>query len=150
VRLTALSLLAAAALAATGCSPAPSDRPKTVPVRGLVNYKGQPLAGAKVNFFNQQANRTAIGETGGDGRFTLTTFEPGDGAVPGPQQVTVRKFDVIDRAKPGYDYVEKGETAPLPEEKWHTPKKYATPGTSGLTAEVTDGGPNDFTFDLKD
>ncbi|MBA4062790.1 MAG: hypothetical protein C0501_03620 [Isosphaera sp.] len=133
-----------------GCSSAPGDRPKTVPVRGLVTYKGEPLAGARVNFFNPAANRSAIGETGPDGRFTLTTFEKGDGAVPGPQQVTVRKIEVIDRSKPGYDYVEKGETAPPPEEKWHTPKRYGSAAESGLSAVVTEAGPNDFTFDLKE
>lgn len=145
---TALALLTA--LAAAGCSSTPSDRPKTVPVTGTVTHKGAPLAGAKVTFFNPEANRSAIAETGPDGRFTLTTFDPNDGAVPGPQQVTVRKFEVIDRSKPGYDYVEKGETAPPPEERWHTAKKYAAPATSGLTATVTEGGPNDFAFDLKD
>ncbi len=143
-------LLAASVLLAAGCSSAPGDRPKTAPVRGLVTYRGEPLAGARVTFFNPEANRSAIGETGPDGRFTLTTFEKGDGAVPGRQQVTVRKIEVIDRSKPGYDYVEKGETAPIPEERWHTPKRYGTAAESGLTAEVAADGPNEFTFALKD
>ena len=32
----------------------------------------------------------------------------------------------------------------------HVPEKYENPETSGLTAEVTDGGANDFTFELVD
>ena len=141
--------LAAALLAAAGCSPSDPNR-KTVPVKGVVLYKGKPLEKAYVTFFQPEANRSAIGETDAEGRFTLTTFVEGDGALPGSHKVTVRKLEIIDRSIPGYDYVEKGETAPIPEEKWSSPKRYGKPETSGLTAEVTDKGPNEFEFDLKD
>ena len=34
--------------------------------------------------------------------------------------------------------------------KHHVPERYENAETSGLTADVTDGGPNDFKFDLTD
>ena len=34
--------------------------------------------------------------------------------------------------------------------KHHVPEKYENAETSGLTADVTDGGANDFKFDLTD
>lgn len=144
-----LGLPAVVLLTAPGCSSSDQSR-KTVPVKGVVRYKGEPLAGAYVTFFQPEANVSAVGRTDDAGRFTLTTFAEGDGAVPGSQKVTVRKIEVIDRAKPGYDYVEKGETAPPPEERWVTPQRYAKPETSDLTADVQSKGKNEFEFDLKD
>ena len=41
-------------------------------------------------------------------------------------------------------------TATQIEERWLVPKRYATPDSSKLTAEVVDGSSNDFTFELTD
>jgi hypothetical protein len=120
-----------------------------VPAGGRVLFQGQPVEGAVVTFNHQAANVSGYATTGADGRFTLTTFVKDDGVPPGTCLVAVRKVTVVDRAKAGFDYAASTEAPPPPEEKWHLPQKYASFSTSGLSVEVTETGPNDFTFDLK-
>lgn len=145
-------LLPMAVVVLGGCSGggSGSGRPAVVPVKVQVTYKGQPLVGATVTMTNTAANSSGIGTTGADGSCSLTTFNPGDGVVPGSQVVAIRKVEVIDRSKPGVDYGATNETPPPPEERWHTPRRYADAVKSGLTAEVTAGGKNTFVFELKD
>ena len=69
-----------------GCSSSDdgvAGRPKTYPVDGLVLYNGNPVEGATVVFNSPTENRGAAGLTDAQGRFTLKTFKPGDGAVAG-------------------------------------------------------------------
>lgn len=73
-----------------GCSRHPG-RPETYPVTGKVTYKEQPVAGASVAFLAPGAPTFAVGKTDDAGNFTLTTFEPDDGAVAGNHVVTVKK-----------------------------------------------------------
>ena len=61
---------------------------KILPVKGVVTYKGKPLTQGTVRF-EPDAGREAEGTIGPDGTFTLTTFQPGDGAVPGFHRVAV-------------------------------------------------------------
>jgi hypothetical protein len=63
------------------------------PVRGQVFVDGQPAAQAFVVLHpegevNPQADRP-YGHVGADGSFTLTTYDPGDGAPAGEYVVTV-------------------------------------------------------------
>lgn len=60
-----------------------------------------------------------------NGRFTLTSFKPGDGAALGVHKIAVFANEQLDGVRT----------------KWHAPKKYAFYATSGLTQEIT--GPND-------
>jgi hypothetical protein len=64
---------------------------KLVPVEGIVNLDGKPLAGATVVFLPDGApGRPAQSFTAGDGRFLLSTVsEPG--AEPGNYKVTITK-----------------------------------------------------------
>ena len=86
--LTAASILL---VLATGCGsqlePAPFSG-KTFPVKGIVTYKGKPLTRGKVRF-EPDAGREAEGTINPDGTFTLSTFQPGDGALPGVHRVAV-------------------------------------------------------------
>jgi hypothetical protein len=66
--------------------------------------------------------RAASAEIGPDGRFTLSTFGGGDGAVLGTHPVSVTAVKHLSETK----------------REWHTPKKYDKPDASGLTA-VIDG-----------
>jgi hypothetical protein len=147
-------LALAAGLLAVGCSSEAdawtARRPKVVPVTGRVLLSGVAVDGAGVTFINEAAGRSAFGRTGPDGRFRLTTFEPNDGAVPGPQRVAVRKTEVEEQAEPGKDYSVTNQLPPPAVEHWLLPKRYASPATSGLTAEVAAGGRNDFTFELSE
>jgi len=121
------------------------DRPHCIPVQGVVTLDGKPLADAFVVFRPTSATSPgASGMTDTEGRFKLTTFAPNDGAVAGSSGVIVTKHEKV---VPPPDY--NPDTSPqLPEPKLLTPKKYSEFDQSGLTADVTEKGPNDFKFEL--
>jgi hypothetical protein len=64
------------------------------------------------------------------------------------QVVAIRRVDVIDNTPAGVDVSAGGVAAP-PTIRWIVPEKYSVPSSSGLSAEVKSGSPNDFPFDLK-
>ena len=145
-RATALSCLFVWVL--SGCNRQSDNRPRRVPVSGTVFYKGQPVADANVLFEPVGETPAAAGKTDAQGRYQLQTFDPNDGAVPGDYKIAVRKVEVT-RGTKGEplpdDYV-----GPPPEEKWLLPHKYATAETSGLTATVKEGQPNEFKLEIQD
>ena len=77
---------------AVGCNPSADQTHKTVPVTGTVTYKGQSVEGATVTLFAESGEgRGTIGTTDAQGKFTLTTVRPGDGAMVGTYKVSVSK-----------------------------------------------------------
>lgn len=82
----AILLFAASGCGSQGEQPAFSG--KTFPVKGTVTYKGKPLSHGTVRF-EPDAGREAEGKIGPDGTFSLTTFQAGDGAIPGFHRVAV-------------------------------------------------------------
>jgi carboxypeptidase family protein len=120
-----------------------------VKVAGTVTYEGQPIEGANVIFGADGEGRSASGTTDASGRFHLTTLEPYDGAIPGKYRVAVSKVEVenpmsADEAREWF--IKHGGPPDGGNIKNRLPEKYKG---SGLTAEVTKDGENDFTFDLK-
>ena len=77
---------------AAGCGGNTLSAPGAVPVKGQVQVKGKPLAGVLVTFhpkFNIGAVKfKPSGLTDKDGRFTISTAAPYDGAPPGEYTVT--------------------------------------------------------------
>ncbi|MCC9606036.1 DUF4198 domain-containing protein [Blastopirellula sp. JC732] len=69
------------------------------PVSGRVTLDGQPLADATISFIPEQG-RPSTATTDAEGRFELTTLNPGDGALPGDHKVTVMKYAAYDAEKP--------------------------------------------------
>ena len=141
IRLTGLLLLA---FSIPGCG---SGRPKTVVVTGTVTYKGDPVEDASVVFFKDKGAPPATGQTDASGTFTLTTFEPNDGAVPGDYVVTVAKVESAP------DITDDGRLPPPPSDKPSKsliPMKYSEPKSSGLKETVDAPGPNEFSFYLTD
>jgi hypothetical protein len=143
--------LAALGLSVVGaCSsrPDPNSQIKLVPVHGVVRLNGTPVEGARVTFNNVQLGVSAYGLTDAEGKFTLTSFHPGDGVTPGMQQITVSKAQETGHptAKTAPPVFRQG-AAPKP--RWLIPQKYSDPQTSGLSREVTETGDNDFTLDLQ-
>ena len=130
-----------------GCSGGPAvdpNRPATVPAGGTVTYNGQPLEGATVAFLPKTpTDPGASGRTDASGKFSLTAFAPGDGAVPGSYLVTISKVEGSTAVQ------EDSEAAPVIP-KSLIPEKYNNPQGSALTAEVAEGSENQFTFELKD
>jgi len=148
-----VSILSLTFLGGCGWAKVDPNRPKTVAVKGTVNYKGQPAEGATVTFIAQTAKeKGATGLTDANGNFRLMTFAPGDGAMPGNYRVKISRTE----SKPQVSDEEMkklmntGRQLPPPIETELLPKKYKSDATSGLTAEVKDKGDNAFTFDLTD
>lgn len=161
--LAACALLTAYLLA--GCG----GGPNTLPVTGKVTKGGQPVEGAIVSFHPQSPEaKAATGTTDNSGTYKLTTFVNGDGAVPGSYKVTVTKFpgsggasdptagaSDIDAAYRAAEAQGQSVTAPqtmttptTPTPTNELPAKFASPDTSGLTADVASGSPNTFDFDV--
>ena len=154
-----LSLLVCVAVmvALTGC--APTNDVGAAKVTGAVTYNGNPVEGATVSFVpSGEGGKMAAGTTDAQGKFTLTTVQAGDGAVPGAYQVAISKVE--GSASSGeIQTEEEARAAAMPgspgpvavkEAKDLLPAIYKDSAKSGLTAEVTDSGPNNFTFDLTD
>lgn len=115
----------------------------TVKVSGTVTYNGQPVEGASVAFVPENG-RPASGETDASGKFTLSTFETGDGAVPGKHTVTISEPSEDPSGEGEEDYSMPDESA------GRFPAKYGDLGTSDFTADVKEGGEGDFTFNMTD
>ena len=111
----AITILIASAVL-VGCS----DKIERVPVRGRVMIDGQPLAYGYVTVTPQGA-RPALGELDAEGRFTLSTYEEGDGTVLGTHSMTVNAGEVLNSVSV----------------RWHAPKKYAGLSSADLFIEVT-------------
>jgi len=138
-------------IVATGCARHHEDEwsrqwPARVPAAGTVTFRGSPVEGAAVLFVTERQGRfyNAMGQTDAAGRFSLETFRPKDGAVPGQHKVRIQKLT----------FSEKPADLPLqasftPIETSHLPAKYRSPETSGLTVEVSEKGPNEFSFSLE-
>lgn len=148
-----VALVAIMLVGCASCSSAREDkwtraRPKTHPVRGRVEMRGRPVEAAKVVFLTRlpETNRdySAFGYTDSRGMFALQTFRDGDGAVAGKHRVTIEKLTYEPPPVPQNN----ADVLPPPVEKSHLPGRYRSPDTSGLTAEVTAQGPNDFVFAL--
>jgi len=157
-----LAVVLLASMLALGCpGQQGGDRPSTSPVSGTVTYDGQPVDGATVAFQSADGSRSAVGVTDAGGKYTLTTFESGDGAVPGEYQVKIFKYEVeategpggeIDMDSPEYvppEIAGEGATEDSGEPENLLPEKYNDPTTSGLTATVSEGE-NTLDFPLED
>jgi hypothetical protein len=120
-RLSIAIALCASGLAMTaGCE----KNPDRVAISGQVLIDGQPLRYGQVRFV-PQGGRPSDAELDENGRFTLTSFKPGDGAALGVHRIAVFANEQLDGTRT----------------KWHAPKKYSYYESSGLTREIT--GPAD-------
>ena len=81
-------------LVSTGCGKTkPNGHKDVFPVRGIVIYRGKPAAGAEIALHPMGELPTKAlcpcATTDKEGRFALTTYEPGDGAPAGQYVVTI-------------------------------------------------------------
>ena len=121
-------LLAFAGMAAifafgSGCK----QTPRVVPVAGKVLYNGKPLPFGNV-MFQPDRGQAAVGDIQADGSFTLSSYGPNDGAVPGKHSVSVSCYEGHRPGKASGDSLG----------KLLIPLKYTRFGSSGLTAEIQD------------
>jgi len=146
-----LTALLMATLLITGCGKTAANRPKTVKVNGVVLYNGQPVEGALVMLVSTDPNgRGAVGKTDASGKFTLTTFDPGDGAIPGTYNVAISKT-ILEGEPPPENPQNTGGVEPDKRvSKDLLPPKYKVAATSGLKAEIKEPGPVELKFELTD
>uniref|UniRef100_A0A7C4QRZ5 Carboxypeptidase regulatory-like domain-containing protein n=1 Tax=Schlesneria paludicola TaxID=360056 RepID=A0A7C4QRZ5_9PLAN len=155
-----LAAAPAVALLITGCGGGEATI-KTVPVSGTVVYKGQPVEGATVSFWGEKAPRAASGITNEKGEFKLSMFKLNDGAVPGPNKVTVVKEPPRDAtpAPAGNPLEDPTQMARMAQEmsskkatgeKPLIPARYASQSTTPLVETVPESGSYECVLQLKD
>lgn len=125
---------AAAITSSSGCGKA---TPAVFPVTGIVTYQDQPVEGAQV-MFTPTNGRAAEGTTDAQGKFSLTTFSAGDGALEGQHRVTIVKMVKQDAGDP-YSVT-----------KNVLPARYADPAQSPLVEEIANPGRKEISFILTD
>jgi hypothetical protein len=115
-------LLWAACLLMVGCG---DVRP--VPVRGTVTVGGKILPYGSIAFqpADPQQGRSALAFIQPDGSYEATTFETGDGLLPGEYRLA------IDGSPPPFDI------SPVDTRGPPLPKRYESGLTSGLTVMVS-------------
>lgn len=142
-------MLLMATLVAPGCGRQAdawrAKRPKTFPVTGIVSLDGSPVEGAMVTFIATETPSVAAGITDALGRFKLRTYDPGDGAIPGPHKVLIEKK--IERMPASYN-PDSPAPPPPPIIEHLLPKHFSDADKSPLTATVTSSGVNTISFDL--
>lgn len=133
------------ALGAAGCRGS-----RTSPVNGVVLLDGKPLADASVQFISESDGRTATGQTDQEGKFSMSTYEPRDGVLPGSYKVVVSppmgtpdpaKYSTAEDAMTGASKAAKKSTAPEFPQKYtradQTPLKQEVPVTGSVTLELS-------------
>jgi hypothetical protein len=147
-----LSTLALAVAAVSGCS---DGRPVRLPVAGRVTRDGQPLATGRIGFWPDKG-LPAYAPIQSDGTYRLTTFESGDGVVPGTYVVTI-EATLVEYAGPQFHSAEqefqhradaRACKPAKPRVRRLVPERYSRRETSDLRAEVTTGQKNQFDFRL--
>ena len=137
-----------------GCSRYREDEwskqwPRRAPAGGMVEFEGKPVEEATVVFVTRSADGkkeyAAVGLTDAAGKFRLKTFRPNDGAIPGKHLVGIEKTAaVVTNPVRGLSPEDQPKVV-----KNVLPEKYRVYSKSGLEAEVTEKGPNEFVFRLE-
>lgn len=123
-------------LVVAGCSQSDDGRMQVYPVTGKVTVGGQPAEGAEVVFYGATPDLKGpgtippVGTTDANGEFSLTSYEPDDGAPAGKFQVTVFWPEPIPE----------GADEEMFQPKDRLKEKYLDPETSQLSAEIPVGG----------
>ena len=136
---------------AGGCSRYREDEwskqwPRRVPAGGMVEFEGKPVEDATVVTVSADGKKeyAALGLTDAAGKFRLKTFRPNDGAIPGKHLVGIEKTAaVVTNPVRGLSPEDQPRVV-----KNVLPEKYRVYSKSGLEAEVTEKGPNEFVFRL--
>jgi len=110
-----------------GCGQ-PDDRLPTARVTGT---------SGNIMFFPVSGGKHAVGMIGEDGAFHLSTYESGDGAVPGKHKVVIQ---VSHGSPDGTAVSQKTPSIPV---------KYSQRDTTTLTAEVTAEGANKLNLNMQ-
>ncbi len=113
-------------------------------VAGRVTFQGRPVPDAVLNFLPSKGPMAA-GKTDADGRFALSTFAKGDGALAGKCRVFITPYV----EPPSQESQMMGSPRPTATKRPDIPEAYWDASTSPLTAEVEPGRTNSFEFVLE-
>jgi len=146
----------------TGCGDGTDPGQPVFPVSGTVTLFGAPLTDATVAFAPTAAGQpTAIGKTDKSGKFTLTTYEYGDGAAEGSYKVVINKSvgkggeaEAAGASGHGDSYAGAGghdakQAGAGDDSVVMVPEAYGSSSTTTLTADVKSSGDNVFPFEIK-
>jgi hypothetical protein len=102
----------------SGCD---DGRPQRVRVSGTVTIDGKPATSGSIQFLPQGGGgRPSAGRIESDGKFSLFTYEKGDGCPLGTFNVVVSSTEIVSDTQTRYNL----------------PKKYGNPASSGITKRV--------------
>jgi len=143
----AVACMALMVLGCGGSDKFAKDRPKTYRSSGSVKYKGAAVEGATVVFapIDSASGAAASAMTNSDGNFSLETFPPLKGAIPGSYKVSITKKEEPPPAPTGPDA---HDQPPPPPPKFLIPEKYSDFEKSGLKADIPEGGREDLHFEI--
>jgi hypothetical protein len=130
--------LLAAVLLAVGCG---RSLPAVAPVSGTVTRAGKPVTQGMV-MFQPEKGRMGVGKLGSDGRFTITTFTAGDGAIIGRHKVAIEAYTQGSGPRPPTAAPAADDTEAFHASGpvvWLVPENYASSQTTPLTADVKPG-----------
>jgi hypothetical protein len=123
-------LVLASAVVSAGCS---DGRLPTYPVSGQVIFEdGSPVHVGTVELKSREHNIHARGEIGTDGRFSLSTYESGDGAVAGKHDCVVVQMVMVEEIS-GFRHSTDGVVHP----------RFGSYRTSELLADVAEKRTNE-------
>jgi len=122
-----------------GCS---QQYPATSPVTGVLTVDGVPYPNVVITYASKTGNPSAIGKTDAEGKYTLTSFKPKDGAMPGECVVLL----IPDDLQIGEGSQSLKELAIAQKSKIHF--RYFEKDTSDLTVRV-DPGQNNHVLEIK-
>ncbi|QDT93506.1 hypothetical protein [Gimesia algae] len=128
-------LLSLGMLLCFGCGQ-PDDRLPTARVTGTVAFDGKPLTSGNIMFFPVSGGKHAVGMIGDDGAFHLSTYESGDGAIPGEHKVVIQ----VSHGSP--------DGTAVPQKTPRIPVKYSQRNTTTLIAEITAEGENQLNLNV--
>ncbi len=149
-------------LTVMGCGSDDGGMQPRYAVSGKVTYKGEPVKHASISFVPNAPDGRGASGTVEDGYYSLTTLDPGDGALPGTYKVTVDDRQ-LDGDKLRAEADEKGRKKgvaikAIPQElqakalkgtKGILPGKYQVASTSDVEKEVKSQS-NSIDIELKD
>lgn len=102
---------------------------------------GKPVTQGMV-MFQPEKGRMGVGKLGSDGRFTITTFTAGDGAIIGRHTVAIEAYTQGSGPKPPAAAPAADDTEVFHASGpvvWLVPENYASSQTTPLTADVKPG-----------
>lgn len=136
----------------SGCGP--DGRVAVYPTSGTVTFLGEPMSGGGAISFvplDGQVGKAAGGTIDGDGKFTMSTYDPNDGSMAGRFRVVIFQTTVAETETIGDTDVEGARDTltefSVPESK-RIPLVYSDVTRSPLTVEVKEQPANELTLEL--